>query len=897
MVRLGELLAAPTAGALEESVSSKLLLLHRMSLERDARAKVDHELLPPAEVAIAPDAGTVVDAHQRPPIHGELSDAVDPGDTAGPAVDNASNIVGNATGIVEDTTDKTGSGENAQAAAVKRNRAAPSGATPPTADNGAPIANDAAGDIRNTTDTAGAGEHARMAATKLTLAVPATAAADNSSSQMHEVKREAKPVVVKSTILSPDATTDILVIDGEATRAAATRLPVAAGAVAKPTRTAAVGMHSPRRHPDRQTPSEAEAADPADAVVASNAVDVAVSATATEAAADGVAARADSDRRGAVATVARWEPSNATAPTSWSQSDRLAAATTEPVGARKKGNAMGAAAPAVASDAMGREWPLTSPVVTPGAPFTHLNGSGAAATTLEPVSAMMDGLESPLDAAVAAVIASSAVVGATPPALEAPQQQATLASAHPYTQMVSRVAAAAVEAAVMEATATAWATATAGAPTSKVTTTPCSFNRPPGGGERAGSPTVAPLPSGQERIAMSDHPPSTLTALSRPRTMRGGERHRNQSVPRLPPPRPPSAAVAATGVPAAPLVLATGGEPGMPFADPAAAPTYGPATPRSRGVYLFAGDGSVLYTPAGGLAQVGDDMTVRTTAASDKADDEEAIGPTRAARKGAARQGLAGKPEVAAFKFKRMVSKGGVFARGQAETGTQYPPPVARASLGLRQWPAHPLPSPLLSDLPTPVHHLTTAAAPAAGADASPVANRLALPWAVRLGEPAALITDAGPGVSGTEGQRPGPAGPAEATPPPPHTVEGTTPFAPVVRAGGPCHYNQTSCSCARRLADARPPSSLPMCIRYAGRPPAGAPTRCTAEPCERPATWFVCDCMGTAICDVQRTVVDRWRRIGSEGAGEPAVADGEPFRCELQQRLITVVSCVDGCS
>lgn len=248
-VRLGQVLAAPTAGASEESVACMLRLLRRMSLERDAQAKVEHELLPPAEVSIAPDAGTVVDARQHPPLHEQLSNAVVPGDTAAP-----------------------------------------------TADPAAPIADDADSVMNNATDTAGAGEHVPAAAVKGIREVLAAAAAAKKSSPP---TREAMPGVVKNTKggalaipLSPDVPADALIMDGEATLAATETLPDAAVPATSPARAAAAATHSPRPPSVRGGPSAAVVtADPASAVAASNAVEeVSVSATAAAAAADGMGA-------------------------------------------------------------------------------------------------------------------------------------------------------------------------------------------------------------------------------------------------------------------------------------------------------------------------------------------------------------------------------------------------------------------------------------------------------------------------------------------------------------------------------------------------------------------------------------------------------------------------------
>lgn len=847
MVRLGEPLVAPTVGASKGSVASKLLLLHRMSLERDAQAKVDHELLPPAEVAIAPDAGTVVDARRRPPIHGDLSDSLAPPN--------------------------------------------------PTADTAALVSDDAAGVTKNATDTAGVGEHAPAAAVKRTRAVLAAAATVNST----RPTREAMPVVMKNAIpLSPDAKADILVMDGEAILAATTTPPDAAGPATSPARATAAVTHSPRPPSVRGGPSTAAAADPADAVAASNAVDeVTVSATATVAAADGAPARADVEKPGAVAaTVAT--PSPATAPTSSRQSDRPVAAPAEPVGASEKADAMGDAALAVAPDVADWVGPLPSPLVTPSASPTQLDDSDAAAATPEYVPATTVSREVPRDAAVEAANASSAAVGAPPPAPTAPVQQPPPESARSFTQMASRAVAAAIEAAVMEAAATARATAAVGARTSEATPPPCSLTPSPGGHERAGSHAVVPSPSGKVRTAKSGPPPDDPSTVPRAQPTRGGERHHDRPVRRLPPPTPPSVAGAADR------------EPDLPPAGASAALASAPTPPGSRGVYIFGGDGSVWYSSAGRLAHVGGDVALGATATTGTAVVEEVMAAAGAPRKGAALHGTAGSAGVTALLPKRMMSPGGMLARVLPATGMRYPPEPSAKPPGLPPRPAYTLPSPLLPDMPTAVRWHRPAApsaaavpavdtnpVPAADTDPSLVANRLVMPWAVRPAKPGALVVDAAPAGGATEGQRPAPPGPASATPPPTpplHPVEGTSPFVPVVHAGGACHYNRTSCSCARSVAGAPSSGSPPTCIRYAALDAsAGAPPRCTAEPCERPAPRFVCDCMGAATCDVRRTVVDRWHRIGG-GAGEAAAAEGEPFRCELQERLITVVSCVDRC-
>lgn len=273
------------------------------------------------------------------------------------------------------------------------------------------------------------------------------------------------------------------------------------------------------------------------------------------------------------------------------------------------------------------------------------------------------------------------------------------------------------------------------------------------------------------------------------------------------------------------------------------------------------------------------------------------------------------RPAMSEPMLKRLALPGELWARALPGTEMDHPTPPAAAPSGPPR-PASPaLPSPLLPDatpllpdLATPLqfqHHdaaPAAAAEPAVGADATPVPNRVAVPWAVRAARPAALVADAA--AADTTAAAPAAVGLSWALPdvaaaatPPPHAADGAPLplFAPVVRAGGACHYNQTSCSCARRAVVAASPTPAPMCVRYAGPgASAGALPRCTAGPCDAAVDRYVCDCMGPATCGVRRAVVDRWRRVGEGGGGTPP--PGERFRCELQERLVTVTTCVENC-
>lgn len=819
----------------KESVASKLRLLHRISLERDAQAKADHELQPPVEDAIAPDAGTVVDAYRRPPIHGRLVE-----------------------------------GEDTSALG---------------ADVAVPIPDDALVATKNTTDSARIGEHASAAAVKRTRAVPAAKVAVKGSLPT----QEDIPVVVKNVIpLSPDAAGDILVMDGEATLASAKTPPDAARPATNLARTAAAVAYSPSPTPSRGAPLAAEAAGLASAVTASSAVDeVAMSATASEAAANGAAARTHAEKPEAVVTTMA-TPSSTMAVTLSSQSDRLAATTTEPVRASEEANTMAAGAARAALDASDRVGPLPSPVVTPVVPSTELD-SAATAVIQEPMPAVMVGQESPPDAAVAAanasfpansslrVNASSAAVGSPPLAAAASQHQPVPESARSYTQVASRVVAAAIEAVLREATASARASAAAGRGVS-ATATPSSLASPPSADKHVERPAAAaPSPSGKVRTAASRRPPSPPAAVRRAQSRRGSKRRHNSPVFRSPLPTSPSAAM-------------VGGRRVVPTEGASTTPASAPASTGSHGVYLFAGDGSVWYSFAGRLARVGDDMAMGATATDTALVEDSMMGAEGANPSGAVREESLGRPEMTALSLKRMMSPGVVLARGLAATAVPHPPTLASLSLGLSQRPAPSRSSSPLPDLPKPVrwHRPATPAALAVSAldaDTFPAADRAAIPWLVRAAWPAASAATA----SGTSSLPPDPPS------------EGASHFTPVVRVGGACHYNQTSCSCASRVSSVPPPAHPSTCIRYSSPgATASASSWCTAEPCEQTTPQFVCDCMGGATCAVERKIVDGWRRVrGGEGEGEveaPAPAVGERFHCKPRERLISVVTCVDRC-
>ncbi|GAB0490198.1 hypothetical protein MMPV_001430 [Pyropia vietnamensis] len=832
-VRLRELLDARLAGNSKESVASKLRLLHRISQEREAQAKADHELLPPVEDVIAPDAGTVVDARRRPPIHGRLPER-------------------------EDTTALT-----AVAAML--------------------TADDALGAAKNATDTARAGEHASAVSVKRARAVPAATVGVKSSPPA----QESIPAMVKKAIpLSPDAAGDILVMNEEATLAATSTPPGAAGPATDPARAVAAATYSPSPSPARGAPLAAPAADPAGAVTASSSVDeVAVSATSTEAAASGAATSTHSEKPGGVATMMT-TPSPTMTVTLSSQSDRPDATTTGPVRASEEAGIMVAAAAAAALDAFDRVGPLPSPVVTPVDPSTQVD-SATTAVTQEPVPAMMVGQEGPPDAAVAVanaslpadesfpVNASSTADGTRPLTPAASQDQQLPESARSYTQMASRVAAAAIEAVMREATASAWASAAA-SPGASATATPSSLTPPPRRDGRAESAAVAPSPSGKVRTAPSRRPPSTPTTMKQTQSMRGGKRHDHYPVFRSPLPTPPSAATA-------------GGRPVVPPDGAAATPASMPTSTGSRGVYLFAGDGSVWYSFAGRLARVGGDMAGGTAATDTALVEESMMAAEGANPKGAVPEGSLWRPEVTALLLKRMMSPGGVLARELPATAVPDPPTLAALPSGLGQRSAPSLSSSPLPDLPTPVrrHRPATSAAPAVpavDADTSSAPNRAAIPWLVRAAEPATFAVAA----SGTS------------SPPPHPPSEGGSNFGSVARLGGTCHYNQTSCSCAPWVSSVPSPAHPPRCIRFVSPgATASALSWCATEPCEGTASRFVCDCMGSATCGLERKVVDGWRRVrGGEGEEEEAQASakGDQFHCELRERLITVVTCVERC-